>query len=232
MSLLTVCQNVASEVGLYNPPAFIIGSTLDDVIKLLALANRTGKEIMRYTPWQNLMTEQTITTADATEGYDLPSDYDRIVPNTFWDNTNNREVRLSTAEQWAYFKNGIVAASDIQRYWRQRADQILIYPTPSSVDTLKYEYINNKYVVNSAGDTTYNEFQADTDTVLFPEYVLELGMVYRVKKQNGLASADEKDAYEQALKIEAARNGGEQTITRLPRVFPFVNIQDGNFPSS
>jgi len=232
MSLLTVCQNVASEVGTYGAPTSVISNTSDDVVKLLALANRTGREIMGAHDWQRLQTETTITTVDTTEGYDLLSDYDRVINNTMWDNTNNRQMKLVTPQQWAYFKNGIVAQSGIQRWWRQRGNQILIYPTPSNTNTIKYEYISNKYVVNSAGDTTYATFQADTDTTLFPENLLELGMIYRQKKQIGLAAADDKNTYEMELRSEIARDGGNAIIAPYYPHYPYVNIQDSNFPSS
>ena len=139
MSLLTICQNAATEVGVYDAPLSIVGNNSDDAIKLLALANRTGREIMKKHNWTRLQTEATITTIASTEAYALESDFDRFINNTMWDNSNNREMKLVTEQEWAFLKNGIVTQAGIEKQWRIRGQNVLVHPTPAGADTLKYE---------------------------------------------------------------------------------------------
>jgi len=231
MSLLSVCQNVATEVGLYNSPSTVIGNTSNDVVKLLALANRSARDIMKRHEWNKLTIEATINTVASTEGYSLESDYDRIIHNTVWDNTNNRPMIFVNMQEWSFIKNGIVSQAGINKRWVIVGNEILLNPIPSSVDVIKYFYVSNKYVIDSVGTTTYSEFQADTDTVQFSENLLELNMIWRLKKQNGLAAFEEYDSYQRELEMEISRDGGVANISTQPMPLNVINIQDSNFPS-
>jgi hypothetical protein len=62
MSLLTICQEAASELGLRQPSTIAGSSDLTAQI-LFRLANQSGKHLMRYHDWQNLIV---VTTATAT----------------------------------------------------------------------------------------------------------------------------------------------------------------------
>ena len=54
MTLLTICQDAAKEIGVPSPTT-VIGSTDTTNIQLLAAANREGKNLVSGYDWQVLI---------------------------------------------------------------------------------------------------------------------------------------------------------------------------------
>ena len=90
MSLLTIVQNAADEVGLGRPSS-VIGSSDQTAIRALRYAIRTGKELVRANiPY--LIKEHTFSTVASTQTYTLPSDFHHFVPFTNWNRTTFRRM--------------------------------------------------------------------------------------------------------------------------------------------
>ena len=87
MSLLTICQNVADFTG-FERETTIIGNTSPTARQLLALAQREGKQLMRSHTWPILLKEHTFSTANGTQSYALPTDFDRFVGDTAFNRTD------------------------------------------------------------------------------------------------------------------------------------------------
>lgn len=232
MSLLTIAQNVSVEAGFFSTPASIIGSSNAEANLLEVLANRSGRRLAKRFNWEKLVKIATITTAASDADYDLPTDFERFIYNTWWNNTENRRVAFASPQLWEYLQNGLVASSQLDQFYRNFGGEIQIHPTPDSVDSIKYEYVGNKWVSNSAGDTFYTTFQADTDEVLVPEELMELEMLWRLKKHFKQPYLDDRDEAERAFLEYKADDAGAEVIS--PKKFrrPFPNIRDGNFPAS
>ena len=107
MTLLSLAQNTADDLGV-NPPATFIGNTNDrNAVRILRAAQRAGKQLARDA-WKVLHKLHTITLVDADEAYALPSDYDVLANQTWWDRTNTWELGGPTsAQRWRVFKEGI-----------------------------------------------------------------------------------------------------------------------------
>ena len=71
MSLLTICQNAAEEIGL-NKPSTIIGNTNATAVRLLRHATRTGA-VMAKKNWHELIKTVTFSTADGEPQQALPA---------------------------------------------------------------------------------------------------------------------------------------------------------------
>lgn len=54
MTLLTICQDAANEIGVPSPST-VVGSTDTTNIQLLAAANREGKNLVAGYDWQTLI---------------------------------------------------------------------------------------------------------------------------------------------------------------------------------
>lgn len=228
---MTVIQNVANQTGLLAPPVSVVGNNQTDVKNALALANIEGAHLLRDHDWQNLQKTGTFNTVASTKAYAIESDYDRFISDTLWDFTLNTRMSLMTDRQFTYLENGIVAPAGIEKQWRLQQDKIEIIPIPSSVSVINYDYISNKWVLDTNGSTTYTAFQADTDTTKFPEYLLELGLKYRIRKRYGDAFQDDLDEYTRQLELAKGRDGGNTKLQPRRRMAVPWNIQDGNFPA-
>lgn len=149
MTLLTVCQNVALEVGL-SPAASIVGQTNNLEARLLAFAHRTGKDLKQAYVWPQLIKENLFSTASGTASYALPTDFESQLFDTNWDRTNQWQlVGPISAEEWQFRKSGISTAS-IRRRFRVKgltSTQFFIDPTPTSIDSLVFEYISTNWIL-------------------------------------------------------------------------------------
>ncbi|MDB4725954.1 hypothetical protein OAF54_00865 [bacterium] len=205
MSLLTLVQDSLKEIGGFEIPTSVVGNTNETAVLSLALANRSLKETAKRTKWVNLIVRGTITTADATDEYALPSDFKGIINDSMWDDTNNRKVfgPISPTE-WEYYKNSDITQQSLTRYMRifkstTSNDRVFyLYPTPDSVATLRYEYQSNG-LAQSSGGTLQEKYLADTDTSLLDEDTVALGFKWRILKSRGLPYAEEFRDYEAAV---------------------------------
>ena len=89
MTLLSICQDAADELGLDNRPVSIIGNVDVDALRLLRFANRVGRDLATRAPWQALRLVQTFTaTATEVQADAIPAAFQRFSPETVWDVTN------------------------------------------------------------------------------------------------------------------------------------------------
>jgi hypothetical protein len=210
VSLLTLCQNVVNETGIGDAPATIISNTDKLAVQLLALAQKEVR-ILGGMNWQALVAEQTITTANGTDNYALPTDWDRYVSDTFWDATNYWPMRGSIdPQQWQALKRGIVSAT-IRKRFRVKAGKVYIFPTPTAIESLIGEYIINTPVAASGG-TKKTSFTVDTDTSVVPEFLVELGVKWRILQAKGLDYTDARDEYDDQVRTNFAQDVPAPTL--------------------
>lgn len=215
MSLLTICQAVAEEVGIDSPDS-IIGNSDRTAKQLLRLVNRTGK-VLAKKPWTILQSEHTFTTVASTASYSLPSDFAWLLMGTAWDRDNYWQMRggLSPAE-WQMYKSGIIANTAVRKRFRikasSNANKFFIDPTPSAAEDLVFEYVKNTWCTSSDGNTFRTAMAADTDVALISEELIELGAIWRFKNAKGLAYEEEYNEYKDQVDMAFARDPGLKAI--------------------
>lgn len=207
MSLLTACQNVVNETGLGDAPATIIGNADKLAVQLLALAKREAK-VLAAKNWQALIREQTLTMVSGTSGYSLPADWARYATETFWDTTNYWQMRGSIdPATWQALRRGIVAGTTVRKDFRVVGNLVQVFPTPvNSTDVLIGEYLRNTPWIDSTLVTYRVAPTADTDTTVFPEHLLELGIKWRLKDAKGLDYTEAFNEYETQVQLAFAQD--------------------------
>lgn len=212
MTLLTLAQDILDETKNASIPLTIIGNNDSTAKQVLQALTVSITELSRSNDWQELMKEATITTVASTEGYNLPSDFDRFINNTFWNATNNTKViGAQSPQEWRKLKNSTLNGTAAFDFYRIRGDQILLYPTPSAVESFVYEYISN-LVVNDSGGTGQTGWQADTDLPVIDEHLVRLDATWRLLKIQGRTYGEELRIANEALGERIAINGSRKTI--------------------
>lgn len=232
MSLLTVAQAVAEEIGLPAPDT-MVGATDDTVKQILRMINRTGKKLAKKN-WSVLQNEHTFSLVAGTAYYDLPSDYDRMIVETAWDRTTYWSLRGQlTPREWQIRKSGLVATVSTRLNFRikplTRVNKFYVDPTPTSTDSLVFEYISSKWVRDAGNANGKTAYALDDDVALISEELLELGAIWRMLDRKGFAYAEAKDEYDREVDNAYAEDGGALTLDMGAGRVTGSNLPEGNF---
>ncbi len=233
MSLLTIIQDAAVELGFASPSA-VFASTDPTVALLRVIASKEGKELARRFDWQVLQKEGTFTTVAAEMQVASMSttftDFGHIINGTMWNRTQNRIVRgpLSPSE-WQQ-KNAATAQITIGNYSRIRGNALLFFSTPPAGDSIYFEYISNKWCQSSLAVAQTN-WAADGDTGLIDEEIIRLGIVWRYRKAKGFDYGEDFRTYEMALQDVFGPDAGKGAVdmTGDEELGIGVNLAEGSW---
>lgn len=236
MTLLTIVQDAANEVGI-PAPSSVIGNLDTNTIRFLALANRGGKAIAQRHPWQALIREWTLTTT-ATESQ---GQVESIMPGfnfdaygTIWNRTTRFPVQGPLyPTEWQFLK--AMAITGPWPQFRIRGSELICIPVPNEFDSYAGEYISRFWCQSSLG-IGQDRWAADTDTGIFSEDWLTLDLIWRWKKAMGLDYAEEKMEFEMQINNAMARDGSNRKLSlggRETNDWPHgINVPVGNWPLS
>lgn len=194
MTLLSITNDVADEVSI-DRPATIAGNASVDAQRLLRLVNKVGKKLMKVAPWQVLRKEQTFTSVAAEEQTGiLPSDFDRFIPETFFDRTGQAFISGPiTPVEWQGFKAS--GYNGTQKKFVYRGDSIFILPAFGAGSTLAFEYVSKNWC-QSSGGTGQTAFAADDDTGILDEELLTLATIFVYLDAEGQPTASAAREFE------------------------------------
>jgi hypothetical protein len=221
MSLLTITQNAADRLGLPRPSTVVTASD-ENARFLLGVAQEEGKALYDRHTWQVFQTEYTFPTVNGTASYALPDGFDQLLKDTVFNRTSRRRMvgDLSPA-QWQETQASLVTM--VNPAFRIRGDLFYISPTPTSAETIAFEYMSNNWC-RSASLVGQSAWAADTDTGILNEELMTLGVIWRFKSKKGLDYAEDMANYEIAVNKAIFKDGARVTIDtsncerdRIPR---------------
>lgn len=207
MSLLTMVQNACKSLAISSPTQ-VIGSTDTQIIQLTALANTEGAELAERGPWQILARETTHTTTAAEDQGLMTtiagSEFNYIIPDTFWNRSQNVPLLPTSPTEWARMKSAQVVGPYSR--FRIRGGRLRVLPVPTAGHTLAFEWITLNWCESSAG-TGKSAWSADTDVGRLEEDLMKLGIMWRWLEAKGLDYSQAFNVYELAVKDALARDG-------------------------
>lgn len=168
--------------------------------------------------------------------YSMPSDYDRLVDQTEWNKTKHW-VMLGpeTGQQWQYLKSGFIASGPRMRY-RLLGGYFQIWPPDGVEDYIGFEYVSNQWVLAAADSVTPTKtsFTVDTDTCVFPDTLMVLGLKSKYFTSKGWADPYGKP-YEIQKAIAIANDAASPILSMGPAMSEWLigaeNIPDSGFGS-
>lgn len=234
MTLLTICQNVADDVGVERP-ATIIGNPDRTAKRLLRAANREG-QLLAKQDWSILQLPHEFQTVADQDAYDLPDDYESLLSDTSWDRTNYWRMRGGlTAKEWQFRKSAIIATTGARKDFRIKRGagnvrQYFIDPVPTDVVDLVFEYKSKGWNQSSTG-VIQSKWMADTDTGIVDEDLIEMGVLWRYLKRIGQSYIEEFNEHTLVGRKMLAQDRAARTL--IPRTNAFVigaaNVPDANY---
>ena len=227
-------QDAADEIGI-SQPTVGISSTDSNNLKLVRYANKVGKNLMRNFAWQALTKEQTFTALAAeTQTSILPADFDRFIPESFWDRTGVNLITgpISMAE-WQGLKANSYGNTSNPKF-RHRGDTVLVIPTLTAGHSLAFEYVSKYWVDIAATGTPKATFTIDTDVGLIDEELLTRGVIYEFLEGEGLPSMSAAKAYLDYFKLRAKNDKPSSGILSSGDIFGGSQARhyDGTPPSA
>jgi hypothetical protein len=147
--------------------------------------------------------------------YALPSDYDAIIDRTQYDKSKRwAMIGPETAQQWQFLKSSYISTGPRLR-WRIMGGYFQIWPAIATPEYLGFEYFSNGWV--TAGSTPKQSFTADSDTCIFPDRLMILGLKLKYKEAKGLACGPELKAYGRILDQAKANDHGAPLLSMYAR---------------
>jgi hypothetical protein len=146
-----------------------------------------------------------------------PTNFQRAIPETFWNATTDRKIYGPLNEQEWAAANGNAITSAMWQSVMFRYDGLHIFPAPTAADTITYDYIINTPVLAVDGTTYKTAFSVDTDSYVLGDRILRLGIVWRYLQTKGRDYAEDLKNYELALAaLFRAGRGAARVLSIAP----------------
>ena len=167
--------------------------------------------------------------------YDLPTDYDAIVPRTMWDKSKRWELLgPEDAQQWEWLLSGYISTGPRIR-WRLLGQTFQIWPGTSTNELLSFEYRSKGWALSATG-TVQNSFTADTDTCIYPDRVMVLSTKLKYFQAKGFDTTALYRDYREELETSIAQNTSAANLSFAPRpgtvLIGYDNIPDSGYGSN
>jgi hypothetical protein len=211
MTVLSSIQRASTAIGLAVPSS-VFSSTEREHLELQDVANTVARDIADFYDWQVLKAIATITGDGTTTAWSLPSDYGRQLKKAqLWASTfpGAPLEHITDTDRWL----GIVVSgfTGTVGQWTIYGDQLHIRPALALNATAKYFYQKNA-IVDPASGSNKARFTIDTDVFLLDEDALELGIIYKWKRNKGLPYAEEMQDYNDRFSVRAGNDKGSKII--------------------
>ena len=183
---------------------------------------------------QNCTATGTVSLTFGKTKYSMPSDYDRQIDRTHFDKSKRWEMLgPETPQQWQWLKSSYISTGPRIRY-RILGGYFQIWPIPATSEYLGFEYISKNWARSSTG-TAQGSFLSDTDTCVFPDRLMVIGLKKKYFEVKGFNPAQFQADYMRELSIAKSNDHGSATLSMAPRISSILigweNIPDSGYGS-
>ena len=166
--------------------------------------------------------------------YALPSDYDSMIPRTMWDKSKHWEMLgPEDAQQWEWLLSGYISTGPRIR-WRLFGEYFQIWPGFSNAEYLAFEYRSKGWAENAAG-TVKNSFTIDTDTCIYPDRLMVLGLKLKYFEAKGFDTTAMYRNYLTEMEAAMALDMSSANLSFAPKpgtvLIGYDNIPDSGYGS-
>jgi hypothetical protein len=194
-------SDVALEEGIAQAPIVDpYGSADPNILQLTALLKSAGRSVVRERAWSHLQRELVFQTVAGQPSYGLPSDFREMVPQSGWDRTTLYQLGGPIGAEVWQLAQAIHIVGSVYPFIRFAGGQISFTPTPTSVQTIAFEYRSWFWVRPSAGtDPTSDAPTAATDILCFDGALMVCALKLAWEKAKRFDTATAQADYDRAL---------------------------------
>lgn len=207
MSLLSMVNDIATSVGL-DEATSVISNEDSTYTQIRRFIEQEGDELSRSYDWRSLKENGVFTGDGVTTQWDLPADFDRLVPgNALWIVGRPMwpvEGPISDEDMLSIQAGPLRPAFGV---WRMFEEQIEIWPIPADGVVYNLMYYRTAWIQPADLSAFKERFTVDTDVAALPERLLVNGAIWRWKRAKGIDYAEEFRTA-QVEKLKAQRNDG------------------------
>ena len=162
--------------------------------------------------------------------YAMPSDFQRMVNKTQYNKSNRWSViGPKDAQEWQWLKASYVTTGPRMRF-RIAGNKFVIWPMPTAQVILGFEYQSGSWAASASG-TPQQKLINDTDTSLFPDYLMILGTKLKYFQIKGFDTTELKADYYRELSKFKAQDAGADTLSLAPK-YPNILLTQNNLPDT
>ena len=210
LNLLQIVVEARGRLG-QSVPSSVAGSTDSGMIQSLGLLNEFLEDLVTRKYWQSNVREATFV-ATATESQGTlsticPFGFEGILPDTFFNRTNQLEVAGGVSPQdWAARKAANFSGPIPS--FRLRGNELLMLPVPTAGHTYSFEYFSSFFIYNAADPTpVYRKYWTkDTDICVLDDALPIAYLKYAWKREKGLEYSEDFRKYESMLEVKGLRD--------------------------
>lgn len=239
MTALSIIQTTCVEIGLPNPTS-ALSSTDPQIMQLVRLLNKEGKELSSRYAWQVLIREVTfLTVATESQGTlaaiitagDVGHSFRYIVNDTIWNRDRIWPVLgPKSPKHWQAYK-AFSVTGPISEY-RIRGNTLLFSPVPAAGETCAFEYVDRMWATDTLGTTYKQAITVDSDETLLDEDIMQQGLLWRWRAAKKLDYTEDFVTYERMVADAMARDGTKPTLSMMGSTGeyrPFVVVPIGSW---
>jgi hypothetical protein len=223
MTVLAAIQNACAVIPLNRPDGVFAGQEREH-FELQVLANTAAGHIARDCEWQRLKRIAVIAGDGATEDFDFPADYDRMLKKAELRSTRQPAALAHVVSSDRWLGLSLRQFSHVAGAWTIHDGRIHIRPAPLAGEEISYFYMSARWAVDKNG-TAKAQFTADDDIFRLSGQLLELAMIWKWRANKGLAYAEDLASYEDAKdKLVTADKGSRSLLIGSARTSAEAHI--------
>lgn len=216
-TIVEVLNRIARQVGVNAPSSWVSATNKTHVELRDDFLAETVADLRKRVNWPSPIGSQTVISGDGSEDYDLPSDFIALQfgETSVYETTTTRRwgVPVATDGEWTQLK--AVGSGGTNRYYRVKGYdgnwQISFYPNPATGASITVSYVTDKWMASAAG-TAGDTFSAEDDVLIYPRRPIELGAIWRWRRDKGLDYSDVLAEYEAWVATTSNRLNGRFVI--------------------
>lgn len=228
----TAVTGLSSTTGLLAGRMAVLGDYMVQGTRLDTVVNATSVTLSQPAT----ATQTGATLVFAQDVYTAPADMLAPINRTFWDRSRRWElIGPMSPQEDEWMRSGIVATGPRRRFrfLGRGVNTFRIWPPPTSLDSpavLAFEYTSVNWAQDAAG-TPKARFTVDTDTCIFADDMMLMGVKWLWLQSKGMEYAAFRDDWLRQVEQAAATDGASPTLSMAAGNWPIL-IGPGNVPDS